>query len=379
MKKVIFLVCILGLVACNKDRVRISGHIKNAEKLVLHLDEVNVYDHTPKDSVVLTPDGKFSFTYKTKEPGFYQLRLPDDKIIVLFPDPGEKIKIQADAKNLLSSLKIDGSNNTEQVTKLIRKLNKTSARLDSISVLFNTAASDTVKARLDKEYLQTLEEHRKFSIAFILTHYNSLCSLYALYQQYQPGSYVFYKTTDLQFFRIVSDSLEKYYPGSKHVAALKAYTSNRISRYQSQVLLQSAHAVNALPKLELPDMQGDTIRLTDFKGKIVLLSFWATSSSNSVAENLELKKVYNEYRKKGFEILQVSFDNAVDTWKNAVRYDELPWVSLIDTQYPNSIVAGNYNVTTIPSNYLIGKDNITILAKNLTPAQLRDKLQDLIK
>ena len=62
-----------------------------------------------------------------------------------------------------------------------------------------------------------------------------------------------------------------------------------------------------------------------------------------------------------------------------MRYDELPWVSLMDTRYPNSIVAGNYNITSIPANYLIGKDNTTILAKNLTPAQLRNKLQELIK
>ncbi len=56
----------------------------------------------------------------------------------------------------------------------------------------------------------------------------------------QPGGYVFYKTSDLQFFRIVSDSLEKYYPGSKHVAALKAYTENMIAKYKSQLLLRSA-------------------------------------------------------------------------------------------------------------------------------------------
>jgi peroxiredoxin len=126
-------------------------------------------------------------------------------------------------------------------------------------------------------------------------------------------------------------------------------------------------------------MAGDTVNLADFHGKYVLLSFWVSGDQSSVNQNLELKKVYPSFRKKGFEIVQVSFDNSTDAWRRAVRYDELPWVSLIDTRYPNSVIAGNYNITSIPTNYLISKDNVTILAKNLTPAELRDKLNDLLK
>jgi peroxiredoxin len=126
-------------------------------------------------------------------------------------------------------------------------------------------------------------------------------------------------------------------------------------------------------------MQGDTITLTSMKGRYVLLSFWASSDQNSVSQNLEFKKVYNRYKNKGFEILQVSLDNSEEDWIRAVRYDELPWVSVIDSKFPNSIVAANYNITQIPANYLIGKDNISILAKNLTPSQLEMKLEDIFK
>jgi peroxiredoxin len=251
--------------------------------------------------------------------------------------------------------------------------------MDSITDLFNKAQTDSMRFKLNEAYRGILDSHRKYSISYILGHYKSLSSLYALYQQYQPGGYVFYKTSDLQFFRIVSDSLKKYYPGSKHVAALKAYTDNMIGRYKSQVLLQSATKSTSLPEIRLPDMAGDTVNLADFSGKYVLLCFWASGDQVSVSQNLELKKVYSGFRKKGFEIVQVSFDNSVDSWRKAVRYDELPWVSLIDTRYPNSVIAGNYNITSIPTNYLISKDNMTILAKNLTPAELRDKLSDLIK
>jgi peroxiredoxin len=379
MKKVIFLFCILGLMACNRDRVKISGRILNADKQVLHLDEVNVYDSKAADSIVLKGDGKFSFTYESHEPGFYQLRLAKDQIIVLFPEPGEHIKIKADRKDLNASLNIEGSPNSEEVTVLIRKLNRTRASLDSVSTLFEKAKTDSMRFKLNEAYRDILESHRKYSITYILGHYKSLSSLFALYQQYQPGGYVFYKTSDLQFFRIVSDSLKKYFPGSKHVTALQAYTDNMIGRYKSQVLLQSAQKTSTLPEIRLPDMAGDTVNLTDFNGKYVLLCFWVSGDQNSVRQNIELKKVYPDFRNRGFEILQVSFDNSADAWKKAVRYDELPWVSLIDTRYPNSVIAGNYNITSIPTNFLISRDNVTILAKNLTAAELRDKLKDLLK
>ncbi len=187
MKKTIFLFCILGLVACNRDRIKISGRILNADKQVLHLDEVNVYDSRVQDSLVLKSDGRFSFAYDSPEPGFYQLRLAKDQLIVLFPEPGEHIRIKADLKNLDSSLTIEGSPNSGEITILIRELNKTRKSMDSISALFDKAKTDSVRLKLNEEYRDILERHRKYSISYILSHYKSLSSLYALYQQYPAG------------------------------------------------------------------------------------------------------------------------------------------------------------------------------------------------
>jgi peroxiredoxin len=378
MRKIIFYGCVLLLAACNREQVRISGHIANAGEMMLHLDEVDVYENRPADSVVLKKNGRFSFAIDTKIPSFYQLRLSDNQIIVLFPKPGQHIKIEADANNLPSSVVIEGSHETEQVTKLIVALRETKNQLDSVVVLYNKATEDSVKNRLNAAYQDIMDRHRKFSITFILTHYNSLASLYALYQQYEPGSYVFHRTTDMQFFKIVSDSLSKYIPGSRHVTALKAYTNNMISDYNSQVIMQKAEqTVTGLPDIALPDFEGDTVTLSSLKGRYVLLSFWASYNQTSVNQNLELKKIYNQYKNQGFEIFQVSFDNSLDTWKDAVRFDELPWISVIDSKFPNTALVGNYNVAQLPANYLISRDNESILAKNLTPAQLRMKLNDL--
>jgi hypothetical protein len=80
---------------------------------------------------------------------------------------------------------------------------------------------------------------------------------------------------------------------------------------------------------------------------------------------------------RNFEILQVSFDTSQEEWKRAIRFDELPWLSVIDPSFPNSAVAVSYNVQNLPANYLIDKDNATILAKDIRPDQLLLKLSEL--
>ena len=112
---------------------------------MLYLDEVDVYNTIPLDSVKLKKNGSFSFSFDAKVPGFYQLRLNPDKIIVIFPKPGEHVVIEADASNPVSSLKPKGSHDTEQITKLIVMLNEAKSRLDSIAIQYENSNDDTFK------------------------------------------------------------------------------------------------------------------------------------------------------------------------------------------------------------------------------------------
>lgn len=379
MRYIFLLFAVFFITACSKEQIKISGKIHNAENKMLYLEEVNLYNTSITDSVKLNKNGSFSFKFKSPVSCFYQLRLTPAQTILLFPNPGDKIKVDADATNILTSLKIKGSHDTEQITKLICMLDDTKVKMDSISVLYEKTSDEIERGRLNKEYQSILDKHRKASVAYILTNYNSLSSIYALYQQYQPGYYVFYKTSDLQYFQILSDSLSKYHAGSPHVESLKAYTAKLVNDYHSNKLLSSGNISNLLPEVKLPDLSGDSVSLYNLKGKYVLLSFWSSKSEPSVKLNLQLKKIYNQYRTKGFEILQVSFDNSAEEWERAVRFDELPWISVIDQKFPNTRLVGNYNIQQLPANYLIDKDNVNILAKNLSASQLKDKLEDLIK
>lgn len=378
MKKSILIILVLSLIACSKHKITVSGIIHNADTLSLFLDEVDVYDSKPIDSVNVKQAGKFRFTIHTSDPGFYQLRLSNNKIIVLFPNPGQHIQIEADADNFIASMQIEGSDETEQVLKVVRNLNKTRIKLDSLNLLFKQTEADSTKQRLNQEYNDLIKDHRMFSITFLLTHYKSFASLYVLYQQFQPDLYVFHKITDLQYYKIISDSLKKYYPDNRHVIALEATTQRLIGDYNELLIMRHAENIEStLPEVALPNVAGDTININSLNKRYILLYFWASWNQESMDQNPQLVRVYNSFKNKGFEVLAVSFDNSTDSWTRAINYDELYWINVIDNKYPNSLVAANYNVTSLPFNYLIDKEQLKILGKNLTPAQLQVKLSEL--
>jgi thiol-disulfide isomerase/thioredoxin len=379
MKYLGFLLAFFMALACSKEQSRITGRITESKGKMLYFEHVDAALTKTIDSVKLRNSGRFRFSARLKMPDFYQLRFENKQIISLLVRPSESIKVKANGNQIAGSMELTGSFESENLNKLIRYLNETRVNLDSVGRLYASATADTMRERLYKEYTGILESHRKYSMGYLLTHTNSLTCIYVLYQELSPGNYVFYKTKDLQFFKIVSDTLGKYYPRSKHVIAFRKNANRLLSNYQSKVLMEMADTVQTdLPVVELKDMYGTVRKLSSLKGKYVLLTFWASWNEDCVEQNLLLKEVYKKYYRQNFEILQVSFDNSPEEWKRAIRFDELPWLSVIDPTFPGSAVAVSYNVQSLPANYLIDKDNASILARDISPDQLLVKLSELL-
>ena len=383
MKKIVLFLPLIILFACGRNHVRISGVIKETEKEMIYLDKMGAGDIVSVDSSGIKKHGEFNFNIKASELNFYRVRLTDNNFVTLLTGPGEKIRITSNKEYLPENYELTGSENSQKIRLLDNHLLKTQKKLDSLTNLFkelnNKPGFDTISEGLNEAYLKVENEQRNFNIRFVLENLNSLASIKALYQKFDENTYVLYKNRDLQYLKIVSDSLQKAYPESKHTKALVADLEKGLNRYNQ---LRINQIIENMPKtaldIQLPDINGDTISLLSNRGKYVLLSFWSTASEACLKENLIFKSLYKKYNRKGFEIYQVCIDKNIVKWEKAVKFDELPWISVIDTDPEKSGVVRMFNIQSVPFNYMFDKEG-NIISKDLHGRTLNIKMNQLFE
>jgi peroxiredoxin len=383
MKRSLFLLLPLLLAAgCqDKNSFTIKGVIREPQKKAVALNRVDVNRLALIDSSKISSNGSFKFRVKATEPDFYQLGYSDSDFVTILAEPGEKIEIIFNGKNLSGNYTITGSEGSENVRMLDMRLAVAKRKLDSLRVVYNNASGkpgfDEKKSLIESEFSNILKELRNKNIEFIISNPKSMASLKAVYQRIDDNTYVLYEPRDLQYMKIISDSLGRYYPNSKNVKALTEDLKKELNQMYSR---QIQNMASKFPELklnpDLKDINGKRIALSSLKGKVVLLAFWSIESKECIVDNLQLKDIYKTYNKKGFEIYQINVDESEEKWKAEVKFDELPWISTKEDDPLNLENARLYNVKTLPANYLYDRDG-TIIGSNLHGKSLLIKLTQL--
>jgi len=383
MKRILFLLALVLIFSGCKDKSKftVNGVVKDSKEKYIYLNRLDVDTPVLIDSAKISRKGSFRFRVKAKGADFYQLGFSTTNFITLLAEPGENINLLFKVKNLFENYSVSGSAGSEKLQTLDLTLADTKRKLDSLSTLYTSASGepglDAKKPLLETEYNELVKAQRKKNIEFIINNINSLASIKALYQKINPETYVLYDQHDLQYLKIVTDSLTRHYPNSKQVQALAKDFEKEINQMYAAQIQQIA---KTLPQAKLdPDLKniaGNRISLSSLKGKYVLLTFWSVLSKDCITENLQLKEFYKLYNKKGFEIYQINLDENESNWKEAVRFDELPWISTREDDPKDPKNAVIFNVQSIPANYLFDKES-NIIASNLHGRELQLKLEQL--
>ncbi|MFD0749841.1 redoxin domain-containing protein [Mucilaginibacter calamicampi] len=322
-------------------------------------------------------NGAFSIKGETMEPNMAQLaidhkglgiqKLSDDKSvdILAFFIYNNSINITTDKDSVKNAVPDDALNNeSKQLKTQLSQLEDDAKKLNEE---YRSASLEKQNSLEFKNSLQAravvLQARQKTILKnFITSHTNSFLSLIAL-------SMLGNHAADIAEI----DNL--YSLLSPQITALETARSLKLSIEASK-----ATAIGSIaPDFTQNDATGKPVSLSSFKGKYVLVDFWASWCGPCRAENPNVVKVYNKYKSKKFTILGVSLDkpDAKNNWLAAIKNDGLTWTQVSDLKFWDNEVARLYHISSIPANFLLDPTG-KIIARDLRGADLEKKLSEVL-
>ena len=373
----VIMVAALALTSCNNKKFHINGNITEAKDSMLYLENISLNGPVKIDSVKLGEDGAFDFQENAMDsitPDFYRLRIAN-QTINLSIDSTETVTVKAAYPQMSYKYEVEGSENCNTIKELSLKQMLLQSNINGIVKNPNIGVDsvDVIVTRMLNEYKQDIKTNYIFKAPMQASSY------YALFQTIQLGntnSLIFNPRNnkeDVKVFAAVATSWDTYYPGAErgknlHNIAIEGMKDIRIIENQmaQQKIDASKVQVNGCIELALQDNKGQVRRLSDLKGKVVLLDFHAFASSESTKHIMMLRELYNKYHAAGLEIYQVSVDPDEHFWKTSTA--ALPWISVRDENGIQGKSLTLYNVQSIPTFFLIDRNN-TLQARD---AQIKD-------
>jgi len=369
------------LFACNNQKANIEGAFADKTNTTIYLESIMPGAMTIIDSTKTDDKGAFEFDIKLadKQTSIYNIRCGEEFIPVIV-SPGEDIVLTSMGR-LAQNYRIEGSAESEAVQQVSALLAEGATALADLSKQYMEEKEEAKRQTLTENYIKKYYEIKREHIGFIVRNASSLAGLYALYQRLPGDDILFNGDGDIVYYRMVADSVSVNYPSSRYLTALQ----RDIKRMEEQRKLQtelSEQLANPVgfPPVSLPNIYGQKIDLADIvaKNKATLVYFWRADMPDSATSNAELKAIYEEYKKLGFEVYQISLDTSKPTWVNAVQNQKLPWYSLCDFRGASCPAYNAYNITSLPSNFMIdGEGNM--VAKNLFGQELVTQLYEMLQ
>ena len=372
----------------SKGNLNVVGSFKNADKLamaegpvskVVLLEVPTGKDQPPVilDSAKLTGgSGNFHLSGIGRSQEIYELVFGNNALVVPIINDASDIKVDVDMGKADDFYVVTGSESSNQLKDLLSvfgkknfEVERSMGYLDSLS---KSHVTDTiVLASAITKKNAAIQDLNAYLQQFLNTNNNPTISAMAL----SWSSRTFSKAD----FETAMNNLLKKFPGNMVLKGIKTSYDQQLAQMaeREQREKDNSWVGKPAPDFALPDVNGNTVALSSYKGKYLLVDFWASWCGPCRQENPNVVKAYNEFKNKNFAILGVSLDKDKEAWQEAIQTDQLSWTHVSDLKYWNSKAVETFKFEGIPFNILIDPQG-KIIAESLRGDELENKLKQVL-
>ena len=303
--------------------------------------------------------GQFSLSGQIAEPNLYELNFGAVKKKAPIFIGNDKVTVSGTAENL-KELKVSGSPSNDDFMAFQELFNPYFARLNTLMTTANSPVGAAIKDSLFRSYKRLSDTIFTVIDQFVAKRKSSYVSPFVLV--------------------VVNQLTEDVMAQDRRIKSLSPEVQKGYYAQYLQKILDDAK-IGAIGSEALDFTQNDTaghaISLSSFKGKYVLVDFWASWCGPCRMENPNVVNTYQKFKSKNFTVLGVSLDKSKEPWVKAIKDDGLVWAQVSDLQYWNNEAAAKYHIQSIPQNLLVDP-NGKIVGRNLRGPELQARLCELL-